>query len=365
MTVNSTILFPNYNNEYVLPLTFHFLRKNIDCSQVNLIVVDDGSEDNGLQVLKEEIEKSKFANAEIIELEHKGIVNALNCGLSAVKTEFVFRIDGDATVETPGWLFRLRNFLQKYPEIGLIGGQVLFDDYRVHSWGRSALSEYGLYDIGSFPVECPGRRTFDSLVIRPKTSFLDALPYEVDTMLGVCVGFRLSDALDIGGFDVNFSPVWIEDDDFGLGIRLLGKRVIVDTAVQVLHRVSLRGSRQPGQLSHQKSTSHILPLKTRISKLIPTRLKREIKVLVGVEEEQFNSNTQCLQIPTETNTWRVEILEKHYKYWHEKWGFHPLNPNIEDVYERYWDTALCWKMNPSHYKYSKKFCDLLASESFN
>jgi GT2 family glycosyltransferase len=351
MTTNSTILFPNYNNQHVLPLTFNYLRRNVDCSQVNLVMVDDGSEDDGLKVAKEEILKSGFAHAEVIELEHKGIVNALNVGLSAVKTEFVFRIDGDATVKTPGWLNRLRYFLEKYPEIGAIGGQVLFDDYRVHTLGRSVISEYGLHDIGTYIVEPVGRRTFDSKVARPKISFIESNPYEVDTIVGVCVGFRLSDALNVGRFDEIFSPVWIEDDDFGLSIRFTGKRIIVDPNVKVLHRVSLRGSRQPGKgkLEREKSLSPLLSARKQIAE----RVEKSNGLL---EEEKIT-------LHQESDPWRVSILKRHYQNWKEKWKFDIINPSLEDFYNLYWDTSLCWKLNPSFYAQAIKFQGKISTET--
>ena len=92
-------------------------------------------------------------------------MRALNTGLEAIKTEFVVRIDGDATVETPGWIPLLLRMLRN-SEVGMAGGQVIWEFGRVHSFGRNVFSEYGLYDTGTCPLEPIGHRTFCSIVYR-------------------------------------------------------------------------------------------------------------------------------------------------------------------------------------------------------
>lgn len=349
----STLLLPNYNNEVVLPFMFETLRRNVDCSSVNIVVADDGSEDDGIRVLKTEIAKSKFAKSEILELNHEGVVSALNAGLQAVKTEYVLRIDGDATVETAGWTAIMERWLDGYPSLGLVGGQVIFDSGRIHSFGRSAISETGLFDIGCIPAEPIGHRIFDSHVIRPKSGFYGLAPYEVDTVLGVCVAFRTTDAAEIGGFDKSYNPVWIEDDDFGLSMRLVGKKNLIDPKIQVIHRISLRGSRQPGTNTAQGKTGITLPYGH--LKDLRTRISRRAKIVtqaftigkvedVPVEPQGFTK---------ETSPWRMEILRRHYDVWRAKWCFDVVNPSLSDIYEKYWKTQICWKCNPEFYAESK------------
>jgi GT2 family glycosyltransferase len=357
--VDSTILFPNYNNEHVLPLTFRYLRENVDCSRFSLVMVDDGSEDDSLRVAREEISRCGFASAQLIERPHAGIVSALNAGLEATKTEFVLRIDGDATVETPGWADRLTAWLRRYPEVGVVGGQVIFDHGGTHSFGRSLLGEYGLHDMGTCPLEPAGRRTFDSFVYRPPSGFLDTPPYEVDTILGVCVAFRLEDAASLGGFDSRFEPVWIEDDDFGFAVRAkLGKRVIVDPKIRVTHRIGLRGSREPGRVA-AAGMGNAPPLRVRVRRVmratVPSRARRAARLLVTGRSEPAALPVGTVTLPTENNEWRKRILLGHYDTWHSKWGFHPLNPDPAAVLQRYFDTGAGWKINPARHALSRAF----------
>jgi GT2 family glycosyltransferase len=326
----STILLPNFNNEHALPVMFEALRRTIDCSEFEFVVVDDGSEDRSLAILKDQVSASGFARSEVISRKHKGIVHTLNAGLEAVRTPYVIRIDGDATVETPGWANRLQEWLDEDASVGLVGGHIIFDSGKIHSYGRSVVSELGLFDIGTIPAEPIGYRTFDGHVVRPMVDFPGGKPYQVDTLLGVCAAFRLSDARDIGGFDVRFNPVWIEDDDFGLSLRKLGRHVIIDPSIQAVHRISLRNYRRPGGST---ALPKMNPRRSEFSR----RLKAASRALRGKVKSWYER---------EGNQWRMDILKHHYAAWKEKWGFDPLNPDLKAIIDRYWDTQVCWKYNP-------------------
>ena len=40
---------------------------------------------------------------------------------------------------------------------------------------------------------------------------------------------------------------------------------------------------------------------------------------------------------------RIALLHRHYVTWREKWGFDPLNPDMDEVLRRYGDTEVCWR----------------------
>jgi hypothetical protein len=39
---------------------------------------------------------------------------------------------------------------------------------------------------------------------------------------------------------------------------------------------------------------------------------------------------------------RLALLERHYSHWREKWGFDPLNPDMDAVLDRWGGTEVCW-----------------------
>ncbi|BET66022.1 hypothetical protein ASA1KI_09400 [Opitutales bacterium ASA1] len=322
--VDGTLLLPNYNNAGVLPEAFAAIRRNLDCSRLHLVAVDDGSEDGGAEILKVEACRSGFASVEILERRHEGIVHALNAGLAAVRTPFVYRIDGDALVQTPGWTDRFAAAL-RLRGIGLIGGHTIFDSGLVHGFGRSVLTKEGLHDEGTKPLERSGSRTFDCIVWRPWSRFPGGSMREVDTVLATCVGFRLEDALAVGGFDRRFNPVWIEDDDFGLSMRRMGLKVFVDPGVRILHCTSRRGKRLPETGDHGARAGIGERLRHLFKPTMP--LFDEIK---GVRFARVAGGRQVL-------------LRAHYGQWREKWGFDPLNPDMDDLVRRWTGTELAWR----------------------
>jgi GT2 family glycosyltransferase len=363
-TPRGTLILPNYNNERALPHVFAALRAHADCSRLAFVMVDDGSEDASVRVAKQHASACGFVSCEIIERAHEGIVPTLNTALDAARTEWIIRIDGDATVETPGWVEMLYGLLA-HDDVGAVGGHIAFYDGRVHSLGRSVCSEAGLFDMGTCPLEPIGRRTFDSLVLRPRAAFTTGPPYEVDTVLGVCVAFRTAEAKAAGGFDMRFNPVWIEDDDFGLALRRLGKRILVTPNVHVVHRTNLRGTRHPGAVRDGSGAPSpgVWAPRQLLAKLAPPALKRARRALLSrLAPPPPRPKLEDL-LPRESNEWRVRTLRSHYAAWRDKWGFDPLNPDLAAIHTRYWETALCWRLNPHLLEASRGFLGRVAGAS--
>jgi len=294
-----SFIMPNYNNEHVLDLFFKKFIKNNTYENYEMIICDDGSLDHSLDKLKYWKDSNKIKNMKIIEEGHKGIVNALNKCLEMSKGDFIIRLDGDATIETKGFVEKFLDFYNIAPEkIGVITSKVIIDNGRLHAIGRDVISEKGLHDRGKDITEEVGKRTFDSnsKVMKSLVDIMN-VPAEIDTALGVCSFCRRDDAVKIGGFDKNY-PLWTEDDDFYLSFRKLNKKVFYLPNIQICHRFSLRGDRNPSSWKGQ--------------------------------EEKHDKN------------WRQNILTANFKYWEEKWGFNPLNPDMEALKKKYKGSELVW-----------------------
>jgi hypothetical protein len=39
---------------------------------------------------------------------------------------------------------------------------------------------------------------------------------------------------------------------------------------------------------------------------------------------------------------KMALVQRHYAYWREKWGFDMLNPDMDELRRRYDGTELCW-----------------------
>jgi len=94
----------------VLDLCFERLAEHTTYANFEIVAADDGSTDASLAIMRRWRDSGRFENFTLLEREHRGIVPTLNAALEAVAGEVIVRLDGDATVETPGWLEKMLAF---------------------------------------------------------------------------------------------------------------------------------------------------------------------------------------------------------------------------------------------------------------
>ncbi|MDX6631852.1 MAG: hypothetical protein QOH00_4098 [Gaiellales bacterium] len=323
-----TLLLPNRNNERVLDLTLERLAEHTaSYPSYELVVVDDGSTDGSVAILRRWRDENRLPAMTLIEREHSGVVETLNAGLAAASGELIVQLDGDATVETGGWLERMVDFHESDDRVGVVTPLVTFEGGSIHAAGVNIVSEAGLHDRGTKPSEPIGRRTVHTLAERMRPEAAGELvtrPAEVDSALGVHMLYAKALAEEIGGYDPGFSPVWFDDLDLALSARKLGLKVFYVPGVQIVHRMSLRGERtaDSGLRKVRKRA------RSAVASLVPQRFRDAV---VQVERKG-----------TAHPPHELRRLEHHYAYWREKWGFDLLNPDMAQVLERYGDSEVCW-----------------------
>jgi len=83
-----------------------------------LIVVDDGSSDRTLQVVRSFVDP----RIEVLELQHCGLAAALNAALKKARGDYIARLDAD-DVALVDRLELQATFLDTHPDYGIVGGQ--------------------------------------------------------------------------------------------------------------------------------------------------------------------------------------------------------------------------------------------------
>lgn len=121
-TANVSIIAANYNNGKYLK---DFIGSVIESTILpkELIIVDDGSTDKSIEIIE------TFLSYDFIRLikfiRNQGFANALNQGIKASSGKYILRIDPDDIIMSDR-LEKQINFLEKNPEIDLVGGNVIY-----------------------------------------------------------------------------------------------------------------------------------------------------------------------------------------------------------------------------------------------
>jgi GT2 family glycosyltransferase len=195
-----------------------------------LIVVDNGSTDGSLEVLRE----ASFDRIQTIEnAENRGFCAANNQGIQTAQGRFIALLNNDAEAE-PRWLEQLLSAIENAPGVGMAASKIL-------TWeDRGVIDKAGhlIYPDGQNRGRGtgePDRGQYDQL---EETAWPDG-----------CAALYRRELLDqIGGFDEDFFA-YADDAELGLRARIAGWRCLyVPTAVVYHHTGSTLGRYSPERL---------------------------------------------------------------------------------------------------------------------
>jgi poly-beta-1,6 N-acetyl-D-glucosamine synthase len=120
-----SIIVPVYNEGKVVAQSINSLL-NLDYSNYEIIVVNDGSTDNTAEVAQQLVglQKGKFGDVKVslINKPNGGKARALNAGISYSKAEIVLCMDGDSQLSEDSIRVAVRHFSD--PSIGAVAGNV-------------------------------------------------------------------------------------------------------------------------------------------------------------------------------------------------------------------------------------------------
>ncbi len=196
-----TIIIPNFNGA-------HLLRRNLPSvmhaaaqypGDVGILVVDDGSSDDSVAVLRQEFSTVAL----VVHAENCGFAEAIHTGVEHASTELLFLLNSDVEL-LAGCVERLEPYFAD-PNVFSVCPLILREDGTVnpHSWNFRVFRR-GYLKLFRWDLDAARQ-----------SRKLDKLP----TLYASGGGMMVSKTkfLELGGFDPIFKPYYGED--FDLGIR--------------------------------------------------------------------------------------------------------------------------------------------------
>lgn len=182
-----SIIIPVYNGENVLLETLNSVRKFMNLSTTEVIVINDGSID-----ATESIVSHKFPDFHLINKVNEGEAAAVNTGLEIATGKYGLVISADDPLLGPEIFVRAESIFESNPELSV----VYFDWWVINEFSEK------MY-----------------LVKKPDYS-IEELLGKFNCLPGPGSFFRIDFAKSIGGRDVSFK--YVSDYDFWLRMSKLG-----------------------------------------------------------------------------------------------------------------------------------------------
>ena len=196
-------------------------RRHGDLS-VEVIVVDNGSSDGSVQMVREEFPQARI----IANDENLGYVRAGNQGIAAATGRYILMLNSDAEL-TEGCLQELVRIMDAYPDIGSASAFLTYPDgtpqvcaFRFPTLRTRLLPAGRVHSAESIPVE--SGQGSDGCV-------------DVGWVLGACQVVRAEVVADVGPMDERIF-MWYDDADWCMRMRAAGYRRVVATRAVCVHR---------------------------------------------------------------------------------------------------------------------------------
>ena len=195
-------------------------------ASLEIIVADNGSADGSREMVRAE-----FPAVTLWETgENVGFGRANNAALQNARGRYFCLLNSDAEA-LPGALAQTVAYLDAHPEVGLVGGQLLWPDGRPQtSWGWDPTLA-GVWEEQTFLREIRAR------LLPPTPPVLGAEgPKDVEQICGAYMVLRREAWRQVGGFDPAYF-MYNEDVDLNVRLRQAGWRIVFLPDVHITHHL--------------------------------------------------------------------------------------------------------------------------------
>lgn len=219
------VIILNWNGSQLLRRYLPTVIAGTDAAVADVIVADNGSNDDSLDVLSDE-----FPNVKVLSFDQNyGFAGGYNKAIDATMYPYTVLLNSD--VRTPqGWLNPLLDYMEAHPEVGAVMPKLLQDRKDEKQMFEYAGAAGGYIDCHGYPY-CRGR-LFES--IEDDHGQYDAEPLSVFWATGACLMCRSELYQRVGGLDADFFA-HMEEIDLCWRIHLAGSDIMMVPQSAVYH----------------------------------------------------------------------------------------------------------------------------------
>jgi hypothetical protein len=191
------------------------------------IVVDNGSTDGSLDLLRGELRPTRLIEAG----KNLGFSRANNLGARYARGRYLLLLNTDCFLR-PGSLRVLLDVLDAVPDVGAVGPRLLNSDGSLQPSCHNFPNPL-VFFLEQSSLWKPLRRV---PFMRERISIASSheRPIEVDWLVGACMLLRSEAFAHVGGFDERFFFYW-EETDLCMRLRQRGRKVMFEPSAQAVH----------------------------------------------------------------------------------------------------------------------------------
>jgi GT2 family glycosyltransferase len=218
------VSIPNWDGRTLLEECLEGLFETTDYENFEVVVVDNGSDDGSVSMLRE-----RFPQVSVVENEtNRGFSKANNQVFDValdMDSEYVLMLNNDTIITDPDWLSALVAVAENDTDVGIVGCRVRETDGSIHYNGRYfPLSEHLFGDLT------------DRYAYNRYQREEEPEGYEyVDDVVGAVYLIDTAVIETIGGLDERYSPAYGEESDYSCRAWNAGFRVAFSNRVEVGH----------------------------------------------------------------------------------------------------------------------------------
>lgn len=217
-----SVIIPVYNGAAtIIPCLDGLARQTLPPHCYEIIVVDDGSQDNTATVIQQWIDEHDELRAWLIQQSNAGPAAARNHGAQAAQSELLFFIDADC-VPAEDWIESMcrpfgvqwdstNGFVKEEQETPVMGAKGIYISTQTGVVPRFVQAEY--------------EDRYDRMRSLPQIDFIDTYS----------AGYRRDLFLQNDGFDPVFTTASVEDQEFSFRLAQKGYRMVFEPSAKVAH----------------------------------------------------------------------------------------------------------------------------------